>query len=156
MYATRSMNWEQSWAELPSYGIFGWGFLSKFGTARSIVTVFGLEFPRYEWTTATDPLNMLVLATKQTGFVGGLLLAALLVCLVAAVGRLHGTARAVAGGWLAAGLVFGLLDGNWLVSFGDPVDRLSLVALSAMLSAPGPGAVACGPGTWPVSEGRST
>jgi hypothetical protein len=136
VYAARSMNWEQSWAELPSYGVFGWGFLSKFGKSRSIVRVFGLEFPRYEWTTGTDPLNMLFLVTKQTGVPGGLLLAALLVCLVAAVARLRGTARAASGGWLVAGLVFGLLDGNWLVSFGDPVDRLSLVALAGLLSAP--------------------
>ncbi len=140
VYAARSMNWSQSWVEFPSYGLFGKGYLSKFGTTQSIVTVFGLEFPRYEWATAADPLNMLLLTSKQIGLVGGLLLAGLLVCLVAAVRRLRGTARAIAGGWLAAGLIFGLLDGNWLVSFGDPVDRLSLVALSAMLAMPGGGA----------------
>jgi hypothetical protein len=136
VYQARSMNWEHSWAELPTYGILGKGYLSKFGDSHKTVNIMGLSFPKYQWTTGADPLNMLLLASKQIGIVGGLLLAGMLVCLAGAARRLHGMARAIAGGWLAAGLVFGLLDGNWLVSFGDPMDRLSMVALAAMLSVP--------------------
>jgi hypothetical protein len=136
VYRSRAMNWEHSWAEFPSYGVFGKGYLAKFGNSHKTVNIMGLSFPKYQWTSGADPLNMLLLASKQIGIVGGLLLAAMLVCLAGAVRRLHGMARTIAGGWLAAGLVFGLLDGNWLVSFGDPVDRLSMVAFAAMLSVP--------------------
>ena len=32
------------------------------------------------------------------------------------------------------GLIFGFLDGNWMTSFGDPVDRISMVTIALVLS----------------------
>ena len=129
------MNWQGGIARLGDVGFFGLGFLSKFDPAH-VHKVMGITVPGYDWTTDRDPLNSVLGTCQQTGWVGG----ALFVCFLALlVWRSLGAAprlRPLLAGLCGAGLVWGLFDGNWLTSFGDPVDRISLAIFALLLSAP--------------------
>ncbi len=133
VYEARSMNWERALKELPEYGVLGWGFMSKYGAQTYTHNIAGISIPAYDWTTASDPLNIALLTSQQIGIPGGLLVIALYFALFVAAWR-SGSVYAL--GIVGAGIIFGLLDGNWLLSFGDPVDRFSMVALAAFLTRP--------------------
>jgi O-antigen ligase len=135
MYESRAMNWEAGYRSLSSYGLFGFGFISKFAE-QGTATFMGIAIPQYDWNMESDPLNMIMLTSRQTGIPGGLFLLAMLVAIFRGISRMPGAESHLARGLLAAGLIFGLADGNWLTSFGDPVDRFSFVALSLLVSIP--------------------
>ena len=44
-----------------------------------------------------------------------------------------GLEKNVAIGILSLGMVWGLADGNWMTTFGDPIDRFSMVILAITL-----------------------
>jgi len=131
----RAMNWEAGMDRLDEVGFFGEGYLSKFDPHK-MRTYLGITVPTYDWTTDRDPLNSVLGAFQQTGWVGG----GLFVCFLALLlwGSLHAApaVRPFLVSLCAAGLVWGLLDGNWLTSFGDPVDRLSFAMFALLLDTP--------------------
>jgi hypothetical protein len=136
IYSTaRAMNWQAGMARLGDVGFFGNGFLSKFDPTHTH-KVMGIVLPAYDWTTDRDPLNSVLGACQQTGWVGGALFVCFLALLIWRSLAAPPRVRPLLAGLCAAGLVWGLLDGNWLTSFGDPVDRLSLAIFALLLSAP--------------------
>ncbi len=134
--ASREMNWGGGYGEFSSYGYFGEGFMSRFGNASNPRIIAGIAFPRYDWQTADDPLNMWVSMAKQSGIPAMCFLALLVAAIWRMANRLPDSqARCLLRGLLTAGLVFGSLDGNWLLSFGDPVDRFCLMTFAMLGSA---------------------
>ncbi len=138
IYSTaRALNWQGGVARLGHVGFFGEGFLSKFDPNHAHV-VMGITVPGYDWTSDRDPLNSVLGTCQQTGWIGG----ALFVCFLALlIWRSFGAdprVRPLLAGLCGAGLVWGLFDGNWLTSFGDPVDRISLAVFALLLSVPPP------------------
>lgn len=135
--AGRAMNWSQGYGDFSEYGLAGQGFMSRFGDTENPTSVLGIQIPRYDWRTADDPMNMWMSIAKQSGFVAMIFLAAIVICLYRMQARIsHLPSRCIMLGFLTAGLVFGSFDGNWLLSFGHPVDRLCMVTFAMMASAP--------------------
>ena len=136
----RMMNWSRGYGDFWSYGMFGHGFMSRFGDSSNVTNIGGIEFPRYNWQTADDPLNMWMSMAKHTGIPAMLLLGLLL----RGIWQLRSqtadlSSRALFTGVFCCGLLFGSFDGNWLMSFGHPVDRLCLVLFAVLGSAPSRG-----------------
>ena len=132
----RAMNWERGYGDFLSYGFLGRGFLSKFGNEDSTTKVMGIEFPRYDWEADSDPLNMFMSTAQQNGIPAMLLLIGVLITLFRTRSHLADVrSKCILTGFLCTGLVFGTLDGNWLTSFGDPIDRFCLVSFAVLASA---------------------
>ena len=130
--SARGMNWEQAFRDMGSYGLFGQGFLVKFGVSDFMV---GNAPPRYNWLNANDPLNMVLTLAKQAGWFTATAFICLLLILLDGIRRITDpTARLSVMGFMIAGLVLGLIDGNWLITFGEPNDRISMVVLALMVS----------------------
>ena len=123
-------------------GLLGLGFSEKFGGMPA--TKWGVDYPTYDWTEIVDPHNMLLTTAMQLGIPAMVVLAALVVAIGIAVVRLDVGPRGLALGVLSAGLVFGLLDGNWFITF-SPTDRISMMILALMLG--------CATGPLPGSPG---
>ena len=135
--AGRAMNWSQGYGDFGEYGLEGQGFMSRFGDTDNPTKVLGIEIPRYDWRTADDPMNMWMSIAKQSGFVAMILLAVIVICLYKLqAGIAHLPSRCIMLGFLTAGLVFGSFAGNWLLSFGHPVDRLCMVTFAMLASVP--------------------
>ncbi len=134
--SARAMNWEASLNDFPEYGLLGWGFLSKFGVTDENL-MKGFSLPKYDWTSANDPLNMLLSTAKMQGWLG-LFVFSLLIAAIwkAAINRRDLYQKYIAMSVLFTGMVWGLADGNWLTTFGDPVDRLSMYILAVVLCRP--------------------
>ncbi|MEP3481530.1 MAG: hypothetical protein ABJZ55_19970 [Fuerstiella sp.] len=138
--AGRAMNWSQGYGDFGEYGLAGQGFMSRFGDTENPTKMMGIEIPRYDWRTADDPMNMWMSIAKQSGFVAMILLAVIVICLYKLqAGIVHLPSRCIMLGFLTAGLVFGSFDGNWLLSFGHPVDRLCMVTFAMLASVSPPG-----------------
>lgn len=131
----RGMNQAQGSREFWNNGPFGRGFLSKYGddTAREI---FGIEVPRYDWTTDDDPLNSFYLVNQQIGLPGMCLFIAFLMALLAAGLHLTPLARMFFLSLWSIGIFLSFFSVAWAVSFGDSWDRFCLVALSALMYSP--------------------
>jgi len=136
---SRAANWRAGYQNMSKYGLFGLGFMSKFGITDSFYTgsrnVNQNIIPRYNWATTDDPLNMVLSVAKQQGWISSILYILFLLLIIknsinvrSEIGKL--SALAV----VALGLIFGILDGNWMTSFGDPVDRISMVTIAMVLS----------------------
>lgn len=134
IYASaREMNWQAALLDLPNYGFFGWGFLSKFGVYQDDLPV-GFVLPQYDWTTPHDPLNMILSTAKTQGWVGMFFFVVSLGLMwKLALTSKPGLEKNVAIGILSLGMVWGLADGNWMTTFGDPIDRFSMVILAITL-----------------------
>ena len=135
VYAGRARYWQAGYQRLPSCGLFGWGFLSKYGRSEATRQVFGISVPMYDWTTTADPLNSLLLTAQQIGLPGMVLFAMLIVALARGCLRAGGRRKGLAVAILAV-MVTLTVGENWLTSFGAPLDRLGAVALALLLSAP--------------------
>lgn len=130
--SARGMNWEQAIRDMEKYGFFGMGFLVKFGVTDFMV---GTKPPKYDWLNSNDPLNMVLTLAKQAGWFTATAFICLLLILLDAARRLvDPVARLSILGVMISGLVFGLIDGNWLITFGEPNDRLSMIVLALMAS----------------------
>ena len=130
--SARGMNWEQSLRDMADYGFFGQGFLVKFGITDLMI---GNKAPGYDWTNANDPLNMVLTLAKQAGWFTATAFVCLLLILFDGIRRaVDTTAQLSILGIMMAGLVFGLIDGNWLITFGEPNDRLCMIVLAMMVS----------------------
>ena len=136
IYSTaRAMNWDAGVERLHHMGFFGGGFLSKFAPEKTR-DFMGVVVPTYDWTTDSDPLNSVLGTCQQTGWVGGGLFVLFLALLVWRSATAAPRVRPLLLGLCAAGLVWGLFDGNWLTSFGDPIDRICMVTFALLLSVP--------------------
>ena len=136
IYSTaRAMNWGAGLDRLDHVGFFGDGFLSKFAPEKTR-EFMGIVVPTYDWTTDYDPLNSVLGTCQQTGWVGGALFVGFLALLVWRSATAAPRVRPLLVGLCAAGLVWGLFDGNWLTSFGDPIDRICMLTFALLLSAP--------------------
>jgi hypothetical protein len=136
IYSTaRAMNWQAGRARLEHVGFFGDGYLSKFAPERTR-SFLGIVVPTYDWTTDRDPLNSVLGTCQQTGWIGGGIFVCFLALLVWRSFTADPRVRPFLAALCTAGLVWGLLDGNWLTSFGDPVDRLSLAVFALLLDVP--------------------
>ncbi|MDC1043611.1 hypothetical protein OAQ71_00130, partial [bacterium] len=132
--AARSANW-RGIDSFMDYGVVGSGYMSKFGAATGAREVFGVRFPTYDWQTASDPLNMWHTAGQSMGVPAVFALVCLLASLCVTASRCDASLRAFFFAVLAAHLLFGTVDGNWLTSFGNETDRLSAFILGATLFA---------------------
>lgn len=131
--SSRAMNWRAAMRDFPGYGLLGWGFLSKFGITDQYV-MEGFRLPSYDWTNPNDPLHMLLTAAKQLGWLGLIVFSLFIAALWnAAIRHKVNYNRYVAMSVLFVGMVWGLADGNWLTTFGDPVDRISMFILAIVL-----------------------
>ena len=136
-YSTaRAMNWEKGYQNFWSYGLFGKGLLSKFGNNDYTFRVMGIEFPTYDWTTDADPLNSFFSMSQQIGIPGGIIFMIFLAVIFFKSFGLPSPAKYAVFSLLIPGLVFGLIDGNWLTSFGDPVDRFCMMAIALAFAVP--------------------
>ena len=135
----RASNWRTGYQDMSKYGLFGMGFMSKFGITDYFYTGSTHPdqniIPRYNWATTDDPLNMILSVAKQQGWISSFLYILFLLLIIkntvnveSEIGKF--TALAV----VLLGLIFGFLDGNWLTSFGDPVDRISMIMIALILS----------------------
>jgi len=135
----RASNWRSGYKDISKYGLFGMGFMSKFGITDHFYTGSTHTnqniIPRYNWATTDDPLNMVLSVAKQQGWISSFLYILLLLLIIkntvnveSEIGKF--TALAV----VLLGLIFGFLDGNWMTSFGDPVDRTSMITIALVLS----------------------
>jgi hypothetical protein len=136
LYNARAMNWETGANSALESGAVGGGFLAKFANTSRTRTVWGITFPTYDWETGTDPLNMFLLTVVQSGWPAAGMLLGLLVQLWRARARVGIEQRTLLTGLLSTGAIFGCIDGNWLTSFGDSVDRFCMIALGLMTSSP--------------------
>ncbi len=98
--------------------------------------VMGIMVPGYDWTSDRDPLNSVLGTCQQTGWIGGALFVCFLALLVWRSLGADPRVRPLLASLCGAGLIWGLFDGNWLTSFGDPVDRISLAVFALLLSVP--------------------
>jgi len=131
--ASREMNWGNGYEEFTSYGIFGKGFMSRFGDASNPRYIGGIAVPRYDWLTADDPLSMWISMAKQSGVPAMFFLAMLVYAIWKLADEVNSSQpRCLIRGIMVAGLVFGTLDGNWLLSFGDPIDRFCLLSFAVL------------------------
>ena len=129
----RARIWSSGFERLAESGWLGGGFAQKFGGQAD--SRWGISYPTYDWTTEADPHNMLLTTAIQLGIPAMVVLAVLVAAISIAVFRLQQHPRVTAAGVLFAGLVFGLLDGNWFITFSAH-DRISMVVLALMLAAP--------------------
>lgn len=135
----RASNWRTGYQDMGKYGLFGMGFMSKFGITDNYYTGSTQPdqniIPRYNWATSDDPLNMVLSVAKQQGWISSFLYIMLLLLIIKNAVKVESeigkfTTLAV----VLLGLIFGFLDGNWMTSFGDPVDRISMVTMALLLS----------------------
>ncbi len=113
-----------------SYGLTGYGFLSKWGDLEGTSTLAEAAELRYGFDT--DPHNTFMTVAQQIGIPGAALFAFFVLLIWAAARRQLSPAR----GFLTAILAYCtvLFINNTWVSFGNPADRTSLVAIVALLS----------------------
>lgn len=135
--ASRTMNWSRGFGEFDEYGILGGGFMSRFGDTSNPLVIGGISVPKYDWLTADDPMNMWMSMAKQSGIPAMIVL----LFIVIAIWQMRSQmtdfpSRCLVTGFLVSGLVFGSVDGNWLLSFGHPVDRFSMVVFAILGSIP--------------------
>jgi len=113
-----------------SYGLTGYGFLSKWGTLEGISTLDEAAELRYGYDM--DPHNTFMTVAQQIGIPGTALFALLVLSVWAAARRQLSPGRSFLIGTLAYCTVL-FMNNTW-VSFGNPGDRTSLVSLVALLS----------------------
>jgi O-antigen ligase len=128
--AGRVQIWAAGFEKLKTAGWLGGGFSEKWGGIPQ--EVWGIEYPRYSWEVIADPHNMLMTTAAQLGIPAMLVLAFVVIAVGVSLQRLPTRARALGSGFYAAGLVFGLLDGNWFITLGPP-DRMSLTMIALLL-----------------------
>lgn len=131
-YDTRTALWAAGWRDFLGHGLTGEGYLAKYA-GSSDTSIMGVSVPRYDWTTFDDPLNSLFLVDKQIGPLGVALYLILLLNMVKVSIESPIPIRCLLLGILAAGTTFGLLSGNWLLSFGDAFDRWSFALLGTTM-----------------------
>ena len=136
---SRAANWQAGYQNISQYGLFGLGFMSKFGITDSFYTGSSNAnqniIPRYNWNTTDDPLNMVLSVAKQQGWISSILYILFLLLIIKNTFNVESeTGKFAALAVVILGLVFGFLDGNWMTSFGDPVDRISMVTIALVLS----------------------
>jgi hypothetical protein len=133
VFGARLRIWRSGLERLGEVGLLGGGFSEKFGGYAA--SKWGIEYPTYDWREIVDPHNMLVTTAIQIGLPAMIVLVLLMATIAVAVVRLPSRPRAMAMGVLAAGLVFGLFDGNWFITF-SPTDRISMTILALMICCP--------------------
>ncbi len=129
--SARTTIWLAGLDRLATAGWLGEGFSEKFGGFAA--EKWGIRYPTYDWIELVDPHNMLMTTAIQLGLPAAVILLIVLVALGRTLGRLPLRQRALGMGVFAVGLVFGLVDGNWFITFSPP-DRVSMTLLSLLVA----------------------
>lgn len=128
--AARQEIWMAGLERLSHAGWLGHGFSEKFGGFAA--QKWGITYPTYDWTELVDPHNMLMTTAIQIGLPAMVVLAVVVAALGVELQRLPLRQRALGTAVYVSGLVFGLVDGNWFITFSPP-DRISMALLALLV-----------------------